>query len=231
MSNIEKAEKLDIYAEICDMLDQKEVSNRHSYFQMKYFIVMKEPTHQARLWRCLREIEARKQALDAMKLEIEDTRDHQELLQFELGDLELKVQGLPIDSLEYKKLSISKRSALRKQVALEGTLASLTHKYQETLEEAMFFVNTYKNLEKKAPLKPFDDFESQKEYWNEKISQEFHLMGLLGQPVGLELVKTALALEDSMPIKQQLIQKLTQTQNTIIQKKLGGNSDINIEPR
>ena len=44
--------------------------------------------------------------------------------------------------------------------------------------------------------------------WNEKITQEFDLRGLLGLPVDLELAKTTLVLENDVPIKQKFVNRL-----------------------
>ena len=40
---------------------KNEIVDRHSYFQLKNFLVGKEPTLQSNLWRCVREIKIRKE--------------------------------------------------------------------------------------------------------------------------------------------------------------------------
>jgi len=42
--------------------------DRHSYFQLKYFVINKEPTHQSKLWRCIREVAARKDTIEGIML-------------------------------------------------------------------------------------------------------------------------------------------------------------------
>ena len=54
-----------------DDLLKNEVVQRHSYFQLKYFLIGKEPTNQAKMWQCLRELKTRRQSLKAISLEIE----------------------------------------------------------------------------------------------------------------------------------------------------------------
>ena len=64
-----------------------EIAERHSYFQMKYFIVNKEPTTQAKMWQCLREIKARYESLEAIDMEIEDSKDNLELIDLDINKL------------------------------------------------------------------------------------------------------------------------------------------------
>ena len=63
-------------------------------------------------------------------------------------------------------------------------------------------------LSQVEPLKPFDDLESQKEYWNERLSQDLNMKVLLQHPLDNELVKTILALDNEMPIKKKAVQIL-----------------------
>jgi prephenate dehydrogenase len=42
------------------VVEKHPLTGRHSYFQLKYFIVGKEPTPQAKIWQCLREMKARR---------------------------------------------------------------------------------------------------------------------------------------------------------------------------
>lgn len=196
-----------VYDAIDDLLQVVNTVNRHSFFQIKYFIVMKEPTHQARMWRCIREMEARKESLKALHMEIEDSTDNLRLIEIEIDKLNniLPVESVYIDK-EENEIQIRKR--LRHKIAAEDRLLGLKKKLKETEEETNLFYTLFKALEKKESLKPYDDFESQLQMWNEKISQEFDLRGLLGLPVDLELAKTTLALENSTPIKQKFINKL-----------------------
>ena len=62
---------------------------------------------------------------------------------------------------------------------------------------------------------------SQIEYWNEKISQDLNLRMLLGKPLDIEMVKTALALNEKAPIKQEILGLLEQTRKQISMEKNG----------
>jgi hypothetical protein len=191
--------------------------NRHSFFQIKYFIVMKEPTHQARLWRCIREMEARNESLKALRLEIEDSIDNLKLIDIELRRLNNITCAESIDK-EESEIQIRKRA--RHKAAAEDRLAGLHKKLKETEEETNLFYTIYLALAKKEPLKPYDDFESQLQMWNEKISQEFDLRGLLGLPVDLELAKTTLALDNGTPIKEKFVGKLQQIRENEMKARL-----------
>ena len=71
------------FARKMEKMVEQAPENRHSYFQLKYFVIGKEPTLQAQMWQCLRELQARKETLDGITLEIDDTKDQIELLDLE----------------------------------------------------------------------------------------------------------------------------------------------------
>ena len=73
-------------------LNLENMVNRHSFFQLKYFLLGKEPTHQSRLWQCLREIDARKDSWESILLEIDDVKDDLKIFDLSLERLELKKQ-------------------------------------------------------------------------------------------------------------------------------------------
>ena len=68
-------------------------------------------------------------------------------------------------------------------------------------------------------MKPFDDAEAQKEYWNEKLLEEFNLSVMLRNPLNPELVKTILALDDTSPVKHHVVHVLEQTKKSMIEEK------------
>lgn len=215
----------EIYKESEELL-QNEVVDRHSFFQLKYFVVGKEPTMQAKMWRCLTELKTRKEAIDSINLEIEETKDTIELLNIEEKRLEninkyesnekIWTQS-EADEIEYreKELKIKKRQIKRKKEGISKSLDNLYKKLKFTQEEAAFFIKSFKQLNQIEELKPFDDFESQKLYWNEKLSQEFDLKVLLHRQPDVELVKTILALTDDLEVKKTTVRLLQNTQKAI----------------
>lgn len=196
----------DVNQEMAELLAGRDVVNRHSFFQMKYFIINKEPTHQAKLWRCMREMFSRREAIEAMQMELDDCQDN-----LGLTDIEIERQNrtnIEGDPLNTKEVELKIRKLERKRKAIQATVASLEKKLVETQEEAAFFLEAFRSLEKVEPLKPYDDLESQKQYWNEKIRQEFQLRTLIGQPADIDLAKTTMCLMDDMPVKQDFVKAI-----------------------
>ena len=201
------------------------VVNRHSYFQLKYFVIGKEPTLQSKMWRCVRELQARKESLDALQMEMEDTRDNIELVDIEMSQL------IPIHSGEFgiedpirveiqaKTINIQKRKCERRKKSLERSLISLDKKRAEIEEEAIYFLRTFESLQKVEPLKPYDDLQEQTKYWNEKITQQANLKVLLHLPLDTELVQTALSLSDDCAIKKEMVKLLEHERLAIEHKK------------
>lgn len=189
------------------------VVNRHSYFQLKYFVVGKEPTIHSKMWKCIRELQSRRESLDAMKLEIEDTTDNLSLIDVEIARLENKQpivsEDIKITELNKIEYDILLRKQNRRKKALQTSLESLIKKQKETEEEAFYFLKAFEAMASVEPLKPFDDLTEQTKYWNEKLTQLINLKILLHLPLDTELVQTAMSLSDDCPIKNELTKLLT----------------------
>jgi hypothetical protein len=199
-----------------DEVLQNHEEPRHSLFQLKYFCVGKEPTHQSRLHRCLRELKARKRSLDDFIVAIEDVQDDIELLDIKRERLNGKKAQEPLDIRE-KKIEIQKIT--RKIASLKTSVQDLEQKKQAAKIEADFFLETYQNLEKMEPLKPFDDLDSNIEMWNAKLTEEINLRLLLGKQFDVELAKTVLAMDDSTPVKQGFSEILEKTRQKAVEQK------------
>ena len=180
-----------------DKVLNEDMVERHSYFQLKYFVIGKEPTNQSKMWRCLTELKARKESIDAIKMEIEDTQD----ICLSIGDTNVKFFDVE-DSVER---GITERKQLRRKKQLEKQLESLNRKLKNVEQEATFFEQAFRSLEKIEPLKPYDDFQSQLQYWNEKLLEELNLKMLLHQPIDTEVVKTIMTLDSEMPVKKTMV--------------------------
>lgn len=214
----------ELYAAMDNLLNCG-IVNRHSYFQLKYFVVGKEPTMQSKMWRCIRELQARRESLDAIKLEIEDTKDNIILANIEEKRIENKYPIEPdIQTAELNKLEhdILLRKQSRRKQALESSLTSLEKKKKETEEEAVYFLKAFEAMSKVEALKPFDDLDEQTKYWNEKLTQLINLKVLLHLPLDTELVQTAMALSDDCAIKNELTKLLT-NERVKLEAKSDGN--------
>ena len=103
-----------------EVLNKGSLTSRHSKYQMRYFIVNSEPTHQGRLWQCLKEIDARKENLLQLQNEKLDFEDRVELEQINIQILQRDIEK-ESDELEDKKKKINLRRAQRSFEALKKT--------------------------------------------------------------------------------------------------------------
>lgn len=204
------------YEEAKQILNQKQISHRHTFYQLKHFVLGKELTTQSKMQKCLKEMQARYDSITNMDLSIEDLQDDVKLAELKILSLENKKQKTEIDE-EFKLIEIKKLH--RKKAALLNSLENLIKKQKEAEEEMAFFLSAYKQLEKIEPLKRHDDPESNAELWNENLSQELQLRILLQKPLDLELVKCILALNKDAPIRMEMIKILDQIQNKAIESK------------
>jgi hypothetical protein len=215
-----------------DSLLRTDIVTRHSYFQLKHFIVGQEPTHQARMWQCLRELKNRRDSVAAIKMEVDDTNDKLALLDIEEQRIKVYIHDCDIPPSQYVPNTDEAKSKLndlniaeheiklrrldRQRLSLKESLSQLKTKQKNNLEECAFFVQAFEGLEKIAPLKPFDDLESQKEYWNTRLTEEINMRMILHQPLDIELMKTVLALHNDSPIKKQAIGMIEQQKSRML---------------
>lgn len=204
--------KRETLTEINDVL-KNEIVDRHSFYQLKYFIVNKEPTHQSKMWRCLRELKSRRDAMESIQLEMAEARDSRRLLDINLE--KTKKQNLGVTELDIEELKIKERQIERQKIALAKTTIDLEKRLRENEQEASFFLSVFKELESHEPLKAYDSIEAQEEYWNERLAEEVRLKMLLNRPLDVELVKTVLAMGNNAPIKKEMVNVIGQLQERI----------------
>jgi hypothetical protein len=65
----------DIVEEAAGLVGGSGVSGRHTFYQLKHFVLGKEITTQAKMWKCIRELEARVGAAKSMLNGIEEAED------------------------------------------------------------------------------------------------------------------------------------------------------------
>jgi hypothetical protein len=206
----------EIYQKACELVESRPVSTRHTFYQLKHFILGKELTTQAKLQKCLREIDARRSSLKSMNLGIEEAEDEGKIIDLKTTALEKKKAKNELDR-EYK--SIQKRKLARKKDSLLDSIHEMKKKLKETEEEMSFFMSAYQQLEKIEPLRRYDDPESNAQFWNENFAQELQLRILLQKPLDLELVKCILALDDQSSTRREMIGILEQIQNQTIEAR------------
>ena len=197
-----------------NLINRSEVSHRHTFFQLKHFVLGKELTTQAKMQKCLKETEARVESITAINLSIEETKDDINIIDLKILNLGKKKVKNDINK-QYKEIQIRKLN--RKKILLFNSLENQNKKLKETEEEVAFFVSAFKQLEKIEPLKKYDDPESNQNFWNENFSQELQLRLLLQKPLDLELVKCILALNKESPIRIEMIKILDQIQGRALE--------------
>jgi hypothetical protein len=206
----------EIYEKACNLINQNPTSNRHTFYQLKHFVLGKEITTQAKLQKCLREIEARKTTIKSMILAIEEANDEIKILEIKEQILDKKKEKGELHK-EYK--DIQKRKLKRKKISIIDSIFDLRKKLKETEEEIEFFMIAYGQLEKIEPLKRHDDPESNAQFWNENFAQELQLRLLLQKPLDLDLVKCILSLNPESPTRKEMIGILDQIQRRALMTK------------
>lgn len=207
-----------IYQDAKNLLNKTEfgIGYRHTFFQLKHFVIGKELTTQSKMQKCLKELEARVESIESMNMSIEEAEDDIKLIDLKILDLEKKKEKKGIN-IQYKDIQIRKLN--RKKNQLSNSINNIKNKLKETEEEVAFFTSAFKQLEKIEPLKKYDDLESNQQFWNENFGQELQLRILLQKPLDLELVKCILALHKESPIRMEMVKILEQIQNNSIENK------------
>ena len=83
-----------------------------------------------------------------------------------------------------------------------------------------FLADGYEKIvEKIGEIKPFDDENSQKEMWNEKLLEDFNLRVILQRPIDPEFVKTVMCIHDDASVKKHIISLIDNIQKKMIAEK------------
>jgi hypothetical protein len=190
-----------------------DIVDRHSFFQLKHFVLGKECSFQGRMWQCLREIRSRKSWIEGYIIEIADAKDRIELLNIEQDQNTLNLKEFEESTsiseerknLAAREYKVKSRQIDRKVQAVKASIEALEKKIADYEEEANFYISEFKQIVNVEPLKPLDDLDAQKEYWTAKLYQDINLKMLLQQPLDLETVKMILTLNDDSVLKQQMV--------------------------
>lgn len=213
MSSIEPQQLFD---KVQTLLAKAEMPERHTFFQMKNFIVGKECTVQGQLWQITRELRARQDSILALHDQLEDAADNVALLEITVERLRAPADE---DELQGRERQIKIRKVERERASLERTIQTLKNKSKYLLEEMAYLFTAHETLNKIQAMKPLDDVDAQKEYWNEKLTEELNLRLLLRHPLDCDFVKTILALEDTSPVKKQMVEILGKVQANMIAER------------
>lgn len=185
------------------------VSGRHTFYQLKHFVLGKEVTTQAKMWKCIRELEARLGSAKSIASGIAEAEDDLKILDIRAQVLEKKKSKSPLHR-EYKE--VRRRKLDRRRLALEESVSDMRRRLLETEEEMRFFLGAYRQMEAIEPLRPHDDPEANASYWDQNFAQELQLRMMLQRPLDPELVKCILAMHEGSAVRRELVGILDQIQ-------------------
>lgn len=209
----------ELMRKIDDVLDTADVPERHTYFQMKHFIVGKEPTIQGQLWQVVRELRSRRETLEAMTEQLADLEDDISLCHMRIVNIRTEMTQLEEANQARTERGIALNKAERQRRAMYRTKTSLEHKIVYLSQEIAYLLGAFETLSKAEPIKPLDDIDAQQQYWNEKFTEELNLRLLLGKPLDPDFVRTIMSLDENSLVKQQMTKILTKVQEEMIAQK------------
>lgn len=220
MSSLELLEQVD------EILKKAALPDRHTCFQLEKFNIGREPTAQAQLWQIVRELQVRRDTIDAYEKDLKDAEDNLELFDIKIERLNREIHREAETKNDFTDLNIQEREInirklQRDKEALVKSARKVNEKQKYYLEEITFLVVGFnKILVQVGEMKPLDDEDSQKEMWNEKLLEEFNLRVILQRPFDTELVRTIMCLHDEASVKKHLTRILELRQQEMMQKQI-----------
>lgn len=201
-----------------EILEEHSIADRHSYFQLKNYIIGKEHTLHGKMWQCIRELKTRRDSVDAIKLQIEDVNDKLELIDIQKEKLAI-TSDYAETQLEQILLPLTKKEKVikirqldRDKVQLEKNGVDLVNKTKSIQEEINYFIQAFEALKNMGEWKEFDDVKAQESYWYSKLEDELTMRLVLGQPIDIELSRTIRTLDNDAPVKQKLVGLINERQ-------------------
>jgi hypothetical protein len=195
-----------------EIISQANIPERHTFFQIRNFILGKEPTIQGKLWQATKEIRARKESVENLELQLEELQDNIALVEIQIRRIQNDKQVSEENEIGLRKLERQKNSLLNSGVKLKNQMKYI-------MEEVSYLVSAFEFLSKTEAMKPIDDIDAQKEYWNAKLSEELNLRLLLKNGLDTDFIKTILCLDDDAYVKKQAISILEQTQKHAMESR------------
>lgn len=212
----------DILQKVDSILGSVEIPERHTFFQLKNFVIGKEYTVQGQLWQIIRELRSRRDSIESLELQLEDSEDNLELI--DIGIEAYKTPDfLGVDStrieLQMREINVHVRKKEREKRSLLKAMEKIKSKIKYLTEESQYLIGAFVTLSKVQEVKPLDDITAQKEYWNEKLSEELNLRLLLKTHIDTDFVRTILSLDEDSPVKQSMLAILKKIQQNSIEER------------
>lgn len=205
------------------ILKEAEMPDRHTFFQIEKFIIGGEPTAQGQLWQITRELQAKRETVDSYKTDLADAEDNLELFDIKVERLNREIRLMAQDEkmdLNIKENEINIRKLQRNKESLVKSARKVNKKLKYILEEMEFLAAGHKQIvELVGEAKPLDDEDAQKEYWNEKLLEEFNLRVILKRPLDPDFVKTVMSLHDEAVVKKHLTSTIEGIQQQMIEQR------------
>ena len=213
----------EIIEQVDAILKNAEMPDRHTFFQIEKFIIGKEPTAQGQIWQITRELQARRETIDSYKKDLADAEDNLELFDIKVERLNREIRLMAQDEemdLNIKENEINIRKLQRDKESLIKSSRKVNNKLKCILEEMEFLAAGHKQIvELVGEAKPLDDEDAQKEYWNEKLLEEFNLRIILKRPLDPDFVKTIMSLHDEAIVKKHLTATIEGIQKRMIEQR------------
>jgi len=218
------------FLEKVNKLVEKAPENRHSYYQLKYFVIGKQPTTQSQLWQCLTELQSRKETIENITSQVEDLKDELQLTELQelknkIDDENVQYSIKELEEIFKKERDIKTRKTKRKKESINKNISRLKKQLEFVVQEARFFVQAFEALEEVEELKDFDDYDSQKQLWEAKVSEEINLRLIFNQPLSPDTLKTALSLHQESEVKNKIMQMIENTNAKASAKMLRGSNE------
>ena len=213
----------ELIEQVDTILKNADMPDRHTFFQIEKFIVGKEPTAQGQIWQITRELQARRETVDSYKKDLADAEDNLELFDIKIErlnrEISLMAQHEEMD-LNIKENEINIRKLQRDKESLVKSARKVNKKLKYILEEMEFLAAGHKQIvELVGEAKSLDDEDAQKEYWNEKLLEEFNLRVILKRPLDPDFVKTVMSLHDDAVVKKHLTSAIEGIQQQMIEQR------------
>ena len=197
--------------------------NRHSFFQLQYFVIGKEPTVQARIQTCKTELLSRKDEIESFLTMLEEAYDQYRVYEInieQIKDGRHRDQWSEVDELNIRKIR-------RQMKVLDHQIQDFKAKLQAKEDEANFLIGLYEKLCEIEEPKDWDSLPVQTEYWNAKLTRDIEAQFLSGKTPDAEMLKCVLSLPPGMPVRDKLIKKNEEVSTP--QEKVVNDLDIEKE--
>lgn len=201
----------ELQKQLFEICEKYVLPQRHTDFQIEHFIIGKECSVYGKMWQCIRELQSRKdtvEAIDSELIELNDNLAYEDLClkekQYSLKDNPLEDEDRVLFEIDQEKNKIEINRQKRKIQSIEKNIEKTIAKKEDVLQESKKFLNILNEIINDKSFVDINDPNAQLEFWNSKFHAELNLTAMLNHPMNSELVKSVLALPNESVAKIQL---------------------------